>query len=221
MYHYISEPPEDADVYRLNLSVPPDAFADHLAFLSAAGYTTIDLYHLLDALTWGRPLPERPIIITLDDGYRDHYENAFPLLREYGFTATFFVLTEPMDHSSDRYLTWSQLEEMAAAGMRFEPHSRTHPDLRNSDHDFLVWEILGSVQAIQGHTGRYPRFFAYPSGQYNEAVIDFLKEINLWGAVTTQTGSYHVWGDRFELRRLRVSSGVTPAVLDEILNWEP
>ncbi len=221
MYHYISVPPPDADEYRLNLSVAPADFEAHLAYLRSAGYTSIDLYHLLDALTWGRPLPEKPIVITLDDGYRDNYESAFPLLLKYGFTATFFILTEPIDYNSDRYMTWAQIEEMAAAGMDFQPHTKTHPDLRDREHDFLVWEILGCAQTIEAHTGRYPRFFAYPSGRYDETVVSFLQEINLWGAVTTWNGYYHVWPERFEWNRVRVSGGDTPAVLAEKLAWKP
>jgi len=219
MYHYISVPPEDADDYRLRLSVTPDLFEAHLAYLQSENYTSIDLYHLLDALTWGRPLPEKPIIITLDDGYRDNYENAFPLLQKYNFTATFFILTEPIDYNSDRYMTWAQIEEMAAAGMGIEPHTKTHPDLRNRDRDFLTWQILGSAQTIEAHIGRYPRFFAYPSSRYDENVIEFLQEINFWGAVTTWNGTFHNWEDRYELRRVRLSGGNSPAVLAEKLSW--
>ena len=221
MYHYISQPPIDADDYRLNLSVPPDDFSAHLAYLRSEGYTSLDLYHLLDHLTWGRSLPAKPIIITIDDGYRDAYENAFPLLKEYGFTATFFILTDPIDQNSDRYLTWDQVAEMAAAGMGFEPHSKTHPDLRGQDHDYLVWEILGAAQTLEVHLGRYPRFFAYPSGWYDQSTIDFLKEINFWGAVTTWHGVTHTWEDRFEILRIRVSGGDTVAVLTELIGETP
>lgn len=220
MYHYISEPPEDADEYRLRLSVPPDEFAEHLAYLRSAGYTGIDLYHLLDAMAWGRQLPAQPVVITLDDGYRDNYENAFPLLQHYGFRATFFVLTSPMDADSELYMTWDQIRDLVAAGMVVEPHSKTHPDLRGQEYDFLVWEILGSAQTIQANTGRYPRFFAYPSGMYDHATIEFLKEINFWGAVTTWNGMDHAWESRFELDRIRISGGDTVAVLAAKLNPE-
>jgi peptidoglycan/xylan/chitin deacetylase (PgdA/CDA1 family) len=220
MYHYISEPPPDADNYRLDLSLTPQDFADHMAYLDDAGYAAIDLYHLLDALTWGRPLPEKPIILTFDDGYRDNYENAFPVLQRHGFTATFFILTEPIDQGSERYMTWPQVEEMATAGMDFEPHSKTHPDLRGKPHDFLVWEILGSAQTVAAHIGRSPRFFAFPSGWYDEELISFLKEIEFWGAVTTWYGWDHTWEERFQLQRIRINGGDTALVLAEKLKLE-
>jgi peptidoglycan/xylan/chitin deacetylase (PgdA/CDA1 family) len=221
MYHYISEPPPDADNYRLDLSIAPHVFADHMAYLHRAGYTTISLYHLLDALTWGRSLPEKPVILTFDDGYRDNYENAFPILQHYGFTAAFFILTEPIDRGSERYMTWPQIEEMAAAGMDIEPHSKTHPDLRNRPRDFMIWEILGSAQTVEAHTGRYPRFFAYPSGWYDDTLIEFLKEIQFWGAVTTRYGWQHSWPDRYELRRIRINGGDSALILAEKLRLEP
>lgn len=221
MYHYISNPPAGADDYRINLSTRPENFEAHLAFLRENGYTTIDFYHLLDYLTWGRALPEKPIIITMDDGYRDNYENGFPLLKKYNFTATFFVVTDPIDNYSEEYMTWDQIEEMVRAGMDIEPHSKSHRDLRERDHDFLIWEILGSAQTVEAHTGRYPRFFAYPSGQYDEAVVEVLKEINFWGAVTTWYGQYHTWEDRFELTRVRISGGDNVVIFAAKLTPEP
>ena len=78
MYHYLSEPPPGADAYRVDLSVSPDLFAQHLDRLQAAGYTTVNLYDLADFLARGTPLPPQPVIITFDDGYRDNFENAVP-----------------------------------------------------------------------------------------------------------------------------------------------
>ncbi len=82
MYHYVSTPPGDADIYRRDLSVTPDLFAAQLDRLQADGYTTISLYDLMANLAQGAPLPEKPVILTFDDGYRDLYENALPRLRE-------------------------------------------------------------------------------------------------------------------------------------------
>ena len=79
MYHYLSDPPPRADRYRRDLSVSPAQFEEQLAYLKADGYQAISLYDLLYHLTLGWPLPEHPIIITFDDGYRDNYTSAFPL----------------------------------------------------------------------------------------------------------------------------------------------
>lgn len=212
MYHYISEPPEDADKYRLDLSVSPDAFRVQMAYLSEQGYATIDLYDLSRAIVDKGELPDRPIIITLDDGYRDNYENAYPVLHELGMTATFFVATEFVDQGHPGYMTWSMIEEMAQAGMRFEPHSKSHPDLREQEREFVIYEVLGSMETLEAYIGYTPRYFAYPSGRYDDQVIDIMAELDFWGAVTTTGGTWHGFNDRYEWTRVRIRN-VTP--LDE------
>ncbi len=204
MYHYISIPPEGADEYRIGLSVAPGDFRQQMRFLAENGFNTIDFYDLSLAIVSKQELPPRPVIITIDDGYRDNYENAYPILREYGLEATIFLATDFIDQGHPEYLSWAMVEEMAAAGIRFEPHSKSHPDLRDRDRDFLIYQILGSQETIAAHIGFLPRYFAYPSGRYDEAVIQILKDLNFWGAVTTIGGKWHGYTERFEWTRLRV-----------------
>lgn len=204
MYHYISNPPENSDEYRQDLSVSPDNFRQQVQYLLDNGYTIIDLYDLSLAITDKIQLPEKAVVITLDDGYRDNYENAFPILRDLGVKATFFVVTEFVDYHNPNYMDWGMLEEMAAAGMRIEPHSKTHPDLTQHDRDFIVWEVLGSAETIEAHTGSKPRYFAYPGGRYDEATIAIVQELDFWGAVTTEHGEWHGFNDRYQWSRVRV-----------------
>ncbi len=211
MYHYISIPPEDADIYRTDLSVEPDNFRAQMAFLAENGFTTIDFYDLSLAITGKITLPTKPVIITMDDGYRDNYENAFPILQEFGHTATFFIVSEFIDFGYENYLTWEMVEEMAAAGMRFESHSRTHADLRGQPRDFLIWQILGSQQTIAFHIGYTPRYFSYPAGWYDEDAISVLQDLDFWGAVTTSGGKWHGFDGRYAWNRLRVRH-TTPLV---------
>jgi peptidoglycan/xylan/chitin deacetylase (PgdA/CDA1 family) len=217
MYHYVSSPPEDADVYRVDLSVEPAVFREQMTYLAANGYSTIDFYDLSLAITGKLELPPRPVIITLDDGYVDNYHQAFPILREFGFKATFFIVTEFIDNGYAGYMNWAMIEEMAAAGMRIESHSKTHPDLRGQEHDYLVWQILGSQETLAAHVGYTPRYFSYPSGQYDEATIAVLQALDFWGAVTTHSGKEHGFNDRYEWTRLRVRyTTVLPEFVDLI-----
>jgi peptidoglycan/xylan/chitin deacetylase (PgdA/CDA1 family) len=204
MYHYISTPPEDADIYRVDLSVTETAFAEQMAYLRDNGYTTIDLYDLSRAITNQAELPEKPIILTFDDGYLDNYQNAFPVLAANGQKGVFFVVTEFIDKNREGYLTWEIVEEMAAAGMRFESHSRTHPDLTTLSRDGLIWELRGSQETLAAHIGYTPRYFCYPGGDYNDETIAMLQELDFWGATTTAGGSWHGFDDRFEWRRIRM-----------------
>jgi peptidoglycan/xylan/chitin deacetylase (PgdA/CDA1 family) len=205
MYHYVSAPPPGADKYRLDLSVTPDQFAAQLAWLRSNGFTAISLDALYLALTEGARLPPRPVVLTFDDGYADAYANAFPLLRRFGMTGTFFVVTDWLDTAQLGYLTWPQAREMAAAGMSIQSHTRSHKDLTGGcDYDCLVYQILGSVQTIQAEIGTRPRFFCYPGGQYDRAAIQILKQVGIEAAVTTEAGTIQVSSRPYELKRARM-----------------
>jgi peptidoglycan/xylan/chitin deacetylase (PgdA/CDA1 family) len=205
MYHYVSTPPDDADRYRLDLSVTPDQFAAQLRWLRDHGYTAVSLDDVYNALHAGTPLPPRPVVLTFDDGYADAYHHAYRLLRQFGMTGTFFVVTEWIDQNRPGYLTWDQAREMAAAGMSIQSHSRTHPDLsRGCDYDCLVYQILGSVETIEAEIGVRPRFFCYPGGRYNADILTVLEQVGIVAAVTTQGGTLHVSDRPLELARVRV-----------------
>jgi peptidoglycan/xylan/chitin deacetylase (PgdA/CDA1 family) len=204
MYHYVSTPPEGSNAIRQDLSVPPHRFEEHLFYLHEAGYTSISLDDLCQSLQTGQALPEKPIVITFDDGYRDIYTQAFPLLRKYGFTATVFLITDVIDQRHPEYLTWDQVTEMDTAGMRMEAHSRTHPDLRGRSTEYLIGQLAGAKEAIEAHTQRPVRFFCYPAGKYDEQVIQVLRSAHYWGAVTTNFGAEHHAERMFEMPRIRV-----------------
>lgn len=204
MYHYISVPPAGADIYRRDLSVTPQNFEAQLAWLKDNGYTVISLTDLVYHLAGHRALPPKPVIITLDDGYADNYTNAFPLLQKYGFKATMSLVTQPIDFGDPNYVSWDNVIEMHQAGIDFAAHTYRHYDLRNQDNDFLVYEILGSKEAIEARINEPVRIFVYPSGQYDQRVIDVVESANFWAALTTQDGNVHSYRDRFELLRIRV-----------------
>lgn len=217
MYHYLSTPPADADIYRTDLSVPPDLFAAQLDRILADGYTTVDLYALQEYLTRGVPLPEKPVIITFDDGYRDNYENAFPLLRARGMVATFFVVTDFIDEERPEYLTWDMVREMHAGGMSIESHSRNHASLKDRDADFLVWQALGSQETITYELGVRPRFVSYPAGEFDQLTIDIFGSAGYWAGLTTVQGATLDGADPFRLPRVRVRNTTTPDDLSRLL----
>lgn len=226
MYHYISVPPVDADPYRVSNSLDPEIFAAHLDFLQEEGYTTIPLKDLISYLATGRPnLPEKPIVLTFDDGYADNYENAFPELVKRGMMGTFFIITDfatlvGTDEVYEPYATWDQLAEMAAAGMEIGSHSRNHPDLAGKDLDYLVWQALGSKEAIEANIGYHPHILSYPAGSYDQLVIDVFKSAHFWGAVTTKQGVEHSSDQLFELTRVRISHDTGVPQLKALLEYD-
>jgi peptidoglycan/xylan/chitin deacetylase (PgdA/CDA1 family) len=217
MYHYLSVPPADANIYRKDLSVAPDLFAQQLDRLLAEGYTTVSLYELAQALQTGASLPEKPVILTFDDGYRDNYQNAFPALRDRGMKATFFVVTDFMDEERPEYMTWEMAREMLAGGMSIESHGRNHASLEGRDDDYLIWQALGSMETIQYELGVRPRFVAYPAGEYDENTERVFASAGYWAGVTTVQGATHASDNPFELTRVRMRGTTTPDELIRLL----
>ncbi len=217
MYHYVSQPPPDADVYRRDLSVTPAQFESHLKYLADNGYSTVTLDDLLYALAQGRTLPDRPVILTFDDGYGDNYTGAFPLLRKYGMVAHFFIISDFVNQGRPGYMTWPQIEEMAAAGQVFGSHSRDHPSLAGQSVDYLVWQALGGKEALAEHLGAPPHWISYPAGEYDAQTIAVYKSAGYWGGLTTQQGATHSLDRIFELKRVRVRGSYTAQELGRLL----
>lgn len=204
MYHYISVPPPDADVYRLDLSVTPDAFQAQMDYLAAGGYHPIRVEDLTDYLLNGTPLPPKPIVLTFDDGYADNYENAFPILKKYKFPATFFIITQFVDDNKPGYMTWDQLEDLAIEGMEIGSHTLDHADLRGKPRAFQVTEIAGSKLMIESRIGTPVKSFCYPSGRYDFRTIDVLRSTGYLAATTEIQGTRQSTDSIYELQRIRV-----------------
>lgn len=217
MYHYVSYLPPDADKYRVDLTITPDLFLSHLAYLKEQGYETISLYQLDEALLNGVPLPAKPIILTFDDGYIDHYTNVFPALRAYGFAGTFFIITALADANRPDYVNWAQIREMAAAGMSMESHTKDHVDLRGRDYDTLVYQLLGSLESLSAYTGVSAHMLSYPIGHYDALTLNVAGQLPIWRAVTTERGAWHTTDNRLQLTRVRVHGGTGPGGLAALL----
>src|SRR5215471_6414670 len=153
----------------------------------------------------GQPLPPKAIVLTFDDGYRTLMDYAAPAMKPYGYTGTVFVITQLMDENSSQYLTWPQAEALYAAGWKIEPHSKTHPVLAGRSWDYQLYEMLGSLETVQAHTGAAPRFFAYPYGKWDATTLKLAEQLHLWAAVTEIPGSQQAYADRYTLPRTRIN----------------
>jgi peptidoglycan/xylan/chitin deacetylase (PgdA/CDA1 family) len=175
VYHSVR--PYTADMSRLvrKYTVPPESLDEQLRYLQQNGYTVISFESLVNAITSANAtLPAKPVVLTFDDGWEDLYRHAFPILRKYNDTATFFIFTNAI--GSRDFMTWAQLVTMQAAGMDIESHSVSHPLLSAITDRARLWkEIEGSREIIASHLGRAPDIFAYPYGAYNDLVIAMLK----------------------------------------------
>lgn len=204
MYHHVAVAGPDADAIRRDLSVSPAAFEAQLRYLIARGYQPTTLTALMMHLQVGEPLPSNPVILTFDDGFKDQFTNAYPLLKRHGFVGSFFVITGFADEGREEHMSWTEIAFLHANGMEIGSHSYTHPSLRGKSFDYIVWQVLGSKEAIEARTHEPVRFFSYPSGQYDQRVVDVLRSAGYWGAVTLEAGSLQSSHRPFEFRRIRV-----------------
>lgn len=182
--------------------VSPEIFENQLLFLRDNGFTVISFSALLDGLAKKNSLPEKPVILTFDDGWMNQYIYAFPLLKKYGMTGTFFVFTNAIGHP--HFLSWDQIKEMDRVGMTIANHTKSHPFLFNITDDHLLYdEIITSKQILEEHLGKKVDFFAYPFGRYNAPSVVMVKKAGFSAARSTYAGAYHSRNDIFTLKSIQ------------------
>ena len=140
----------------------PRPFIAIAQWLRERGFETVSLYDMQNALAFGQPLPAKPIVISFDDGYRGVYDFAFPVMRAHGYTGTLFLPTELIDKQEPDYINWQMAEELARAGWKIEPHTKSHVELPGQPHNYILYQALGSMETIRAHVGYQPRYFCYP-----------------------------------------------------------
>ncbi len=206
MYHYVDDEPPPMGPYADSLTVRTPEFRRQMEYLVKNGYVTLDLATVYLAMA-GDTLPgEKHVAITFDDGGLDNYTHAFPILKEHGLTATFFVITEEIGRPG--YMTWDQLREMAQAGMSVQSHTAFHSDLRNTTDSKLKAELAGSRATIAEELGKTAYALCYPAGAYDERTIEAVKQAGYVMALTTKPGKDLEPGRVMELPRVRVSPGM-------------
>lgn len=182
-YHHFS------DTTPAITSVTPAQFDAHLDYLQQRDFQVLPLQQVAEALRERRPLPDRCVSITVDDAYVSVYRNAFPRMRERGWPFTVFISTEGVDRGIAAYMTWDQMREMAAAGVRFENHGHTHDHLirRQAGETDAGWasrvkDDIDTAQArILEELGQQSRLFAYPYGEFDDALARIVADLGLTG----------------------------------------
>jgi peptidoglycan/xylan/chitin deacetylase (PgdA/CDA1 family) len=218
-FHRVNHLAPDATATRRRLTVAPDRFACHLHALADAGYRSIRSAELSAALRGAASLPERPIILTFDDGYRDCVERVLPALCEHGFGATFFVLMDRW-HGSE-WLDPAGIRQLQDAGMELGAHTRTHVDLTTVGPGEAREEIVRSREELRELSGAAVTSFAYPYGAFDDRVVAEVARAGFETAFTTQAGFVTSSCAPLTLPRLRVPGGLTTEALLELLSQRP
>lgn len=169
-YHSVT----DNSLKQNPIVISKDKIREQLQTIKDNGYITLSMKELNDYLFKNKPIPEKSVIITFDDGYRDIYINAFPILKELNMKATIFVISSYIN--SELYLTGDQIKEMNSYGIDVESHTVSHKNLSSMSYADQLKELKESKEKIESITHKPVFSVAYPEGKYNnnteKAVIE-------------------------------------------------
>ncbi len=185
------------------LCVPTQLFDEQMAYLKDNGYITITPEELYEGITGNMVLPERPVLITFDDGYVDNYVNAMPIIKKYGMRATVFVVPGFTDVQAN-YLTWDQLKEMEKNGFNIQSHTLNHRALEELPDDEIRAELLNSKLLLEKNLGHEINFLAYPTGTYNLHIAGIAKDVGYKGAYTIKYGGVDKGSNIYALERVPI-----------------
>lgn len=185
--------------------ITPELLEKQLIYMNDNGYRTITLDELVRDVENGTTTPvAKPVILTFDDGWRNQYQYAFPLLKKYRATATFYIYTNHIGKRKHS-LTWEEVKEMDAAGMTIGSHTITHPFLKNLSHDEIKKEIFDSKKILEKELGKPVVHFASPFGDTSPEIVNLIREAGYETGRTIYKGIYHNKEDLFKLRGVLVS----------------
>lgn len=158
----------------------PGQFKRQMEFVKDQGMVTVTISRAVEIIKEGRKDKDKYLCITFDDAYEGLYHYAWPVLKEFGFTATIFVVTDYVGKDNDwdvnwggrkfRHLGWDQISEMSGAGIEFGSHTKSHQDLRSLDDCALKNELSESKIILEKYLDKNIKTLSYPFGRYNEHV---------------------------------------------------
>lgn len=205
MYHYVRVVDEAADPLGFRLSVTPERFAEQMAWLHDNDYTPMRMDALSACLRGQETCPTKPVALTFDDGYEDSASAALPILKRYGFVATFFIAVNLIDKPG--YMSWEQLALLRDSGMEIGSHTLNHADLTGLTTDEAYHEIVRSREMLEQRLGAPVLSFSYPAGSYTLGLASLVRAAGYTSAVITFPG--HDLEHLYELPRRRILGGET------------
>ncbi|MCX7894141.1 MAG: polysaccharide deacetylase family protein [Burkholderiales bacterium] len=222
MYHRIGAV---GNAWEQKYCVAPERFREHVRAIARRGFRPCSLGAFTAWLGGDAPLPEKSILLTFDDGFLGVYEHAFPVLRDLGWPFTVFLVSGLLGQT-DAWTVESnpagrtypllgerEITEMQRAGVSFQSHTRTHPDLTGLDDAALEAELVGSKRDLEALLGAPVDCLAYPFGRLDDRVANAARAAGYCAAFSVQPGFNRPGTDPFRIRRLDVFGSDSPAAL--------
>jgi len=210
-YHSINKDPSG----KSPIIISPEKFRQHLQTIKDNGYTTLTMAQFNDYILGDKPVPEKSVLLTFDDGYMDNYTNAFPILKEFNMNATIFIISSYLD--GDVYMSPSNIKEMSDYGIDIESHTVSHLRLSELSYEQQFNELKNSKQALENITGKPVISIAYPEGKYNEDTSKAVLETGYAMGFTIDRGYVGIGDNATLLSRLCVDYTYRPYNIEKIL----
>lgn len=215
MYHRVVDSPDEVGVH--GTYVTKELFKKHMQVLKDNGYRTVTFKELAEdhLLTKRFDKGNKFVVLTFDDGYEDNYRVMFPILKEFGAKAVIFLLSESKynewdvnnPHNPEKrfdLMSEEQVKEMAAYGVEFGAHTKTHPYLSSLPIEEAREQIVQCKQKLEQTYGQPFITFAYPYGDLNDEVKSEVRKAGFTFAVSTDSGEINVDSDLFQIRRIGI-----------------
>jgi peptidoglycan/xylan/chitin deacetylase (PgdA/CDA1 family) len=204
-YHLIEDQVAPSAAGAGGLVVSALEFGQQMDYLAIHGFHPVTLSDVSEAVAGRMTLPPKAVAITFDDGNRDNFTEAYPILRARGFVATFFVITGFVGRPS--CVTWDQLRTMQQGGMEIGSHTVDHRRLTSLSEADLLWELRASRKALLANLGAAPAVLSYPFGGCNDAVKAAAASAGYAMAVTTHLRLGAGPASPFEVSRVTIKPG--------------
>lgn len=195
-YHKVNDWSEDS------YTVKPEDFAAQMDELRAQGYETISILDFLRAKKGKQTLPEKAVIVTLDDGYKDNYTDMLPIMESRGMKATVFMVTN--DIGLPGYLTWDMLRDMQNRGIEIGSHTANHLPLTEMSPADAREEVQLSKTLMEWNGIKTIFGLSYPNGKYKDFMPQMLKESEYLAAVTGDAGLNTFETNPYLLHRINI-----------------
>lgn len=196
------------------ISTSPEKFRSQMQYLNDSSCNVISLEEIVSCIRENRSFPPKSVAITFDDGFKNNYDIAYPVLKEYGFSAIIFLVTgycgrnnrwqgQPPEIPELDLLQWNEIKEMANNGIDFGAHTVNHPNLLGLTLDQAEKEIVDSKNILEEQLGQEIHFFAYPYGDFNSNIVDIVNQF-FDGACSTKLAIANNESNPFMLERVDV-----------------
>ena len=211
MYHKIGDDKDNDAVIR------EDLFREQMKFLKDNGYNPLTMDQLYDYVVNGAAVPEKPVVLTFDDGYADTYSIVYPIMKEYGFAATVFI--NPGDVGTR--LTWDQVREMHKNGITISNHGFQHIEMGQLSEAKQIENITKAQEALAKEVGiKDNPWFCYPYGDKNEFTDAATKKAGIKMSMAMKSGWAHTGDNPYNILRVWVGNAVDIKHFEERISTE-